>query len=381
MYSSTLDLNALMGEFQIEQTMMRYSIFVPRLYNFCKSLGLEQGKIMPSRAFCSDESQGYPIILITKHFGTFPFNHGRVGGIVATDRHGPHADHGQDMVIIQASHVGYDPDARKFGAYRRIQTDDNRVSPCCGKVDDILNWYLREYRYARDNIRLSRDGSDYLITIDNQLLNDNRDEGLFLNKARLIKVNSVGEYCPLKSYSTARCFRAVDSLRDLLGDTAWPIQGDVSIGDQLAPELFYFKRDVDGDIEDQGHLERNLIKPMPWIVASEAPLLIAAQINTQVEFDRTLRTVLRAKGYQGKRLVYIAGLNIDISPQAGQVFPLTKFVPWAAYIQQQDGSHHTLEQAEIFDKLMSQSTDNLDQIDLEVEIQQMGEAEEVKIAV
>ena len=79
---------------------------------------------MPSRAFCSDESQGYPIILIAKHFGTFPFNHGLVGGIVATDRHGPHAHHGKDLVIIQASHVGYDPESGRFGVYRRLQTED-----------------------------------------------------------------------------------------------------------------------------------------------------------------------------------------------------------------------------------------------------------------
>ena len=47
-------------------------------------------------------------ILITKHFGTFPFNHGRVGGVIATDRHGPHSEHGKDLLIIHASHVGYD---------------------------------------------------------------------------------------------------------------------------------------------------------------------------------------------------------------------------------------------------------------------------------
>lgn len=64
--------------------------------------GFEAGHIIPSRAFCSDENQGFPIILITKHFAAFPFNHGRVGGIVATGRHGPHADHGKDLVIIQA---------------------------------------------------------------------------------------------------------------------------------------------------------------------------------------------------------------------------------------------------------------------------------------
>ena len=77
------------GGFQMQGMMMRYNLFMPRLYNWCLSLGFKPGKIMPSRAFCSDESQGYPIIIIAKHFGTFPFNHRRVGGIVATDRHGP----------------------------------------------------------------------------------------------------------------------------------------------------------------------------------------------------------------------------------------------------------------------------------------------------
>jgi hypothetical protein len=57
--------------------------------------------------------------MIAKDFGSFPFNHGVVGGIVATDRHGPHASYGQDMLIIQASHVGYDPKNKVFGTYRR----------------------------------------------------------------------------------------------------------------------------------------------------------------------------------------------------------------------------------------------------------------------
>ncbi len=81
-------MQCLMGDFKISDKMMRFSVFVPRLYNLCRSYGFEKGRIMPSRAFCSDENQGFPIILITKHFGAFPFNHGMVGGIVATDRHG-----------------------------------------------------------------------------------------------------------------------------------------------------------------------------------------------------------------------------------------------------------------------------------------------------
>ena len=77
--------------FPVNPFAMRYTSFAPRLFNFCLSLGMEPGNIMPSRAFCSDENQGYPIILLAKHFGTFPFDHGRVGGIVAIDRHRPHS--------------------------------------------------------------------------------------------------------------------------------------------------------------------------------------------------------------------------------------------------------------------------------------------------
>ncbi len=43
-------MNLSMEDFRHNGMMLRYSIFVPRLYNFCKSIGLEPGKIMPSRA-------------------------------------------------------------------------------------------------------------------------------------------------------------------------------------------------------------------------------------------------------------------------------------------------------------------------------------------
>ena len=69
----------LFGAYHMAEVAMRYSDFVLRAYNLAKSLGFTPGKIMPPRAFCLDESQGYPVILIAKHFGVFPFNHGRVG--------------------------------------------------------------------------------------------------------------------------------------------------------------------------------------------------------------------------------------------------------------------------------------------------------------
>jgi len=42
------------------------SQFSPKLYNWSLSLGFTRGKTIPSVAFCSDESQGYPSLVITK---------------------------------------------------------------------------------------------------------------------------------------------------------------------------------------------------------------------------------------------------------------------------------------------------------------------------
>ncbi len=80
MFSSNINMQSIVSNFHLDH-MMRYSLFVPRLYNLCRSPGFEAGNIIPSRAFCSDENQGFPIILIANHFGAFPFNHGRVGGM------------------------------------------------------------------------------------------------------------------------------------------------------------------------------------------------------------------------------------------------------------------------------------------------------------
>ncbi|MDH5610828.1 MAG: hypothetical protein OEY66_00020 [Gammaproteobacteria bacterium] len=378
MFSSSTFIQSIAHDFRIDH-MMRYSLFVPRLYNLCRSLGFEAGNIMPSRAFCSDENQGFPIILIAKHFGTFPFNHGQVGGIVATDRHGPHAHHGKDLVIIQASHVGYDPDTETFGHYCRPQTPDNTKTTTCGKIGGAIHWYQDEYHFAQNNIFLGLEGDVHTITIDNQLLDTKRAEGLFLDLDKMILIEE-GKQKLLRTLSTSRVYVASDELCKLLPNTVWQHGQRVNIGDHLAPEMFVYQRCISTDLEGQNHLENNLINLMPWIVTSPTPLLVAAQFNTQAEFDRTFRSIAKEQEYQGRNLLFISCLNIDISPRKGQLFPLTKCVPWAAYVQSSNGSSRTLEQSEIVELLLQQSTDNPDQIDLEVAIQQMINAHEIKIA-
>jgi hypothetical protein len=52
-----------------QKLSLKYSHFCPMLFNWCVSLGFDKSKVLPSVAFCSDESQGYPTMVIAKHFG------------------------------------------------------------------------------------------------------------------------------------------------------------------------------------------------------------------------------------------------------------------------------------------------------------------------
>ena len=380
MFSHRASVPSALQSFRLDNRMLCYNSFVPKLYNWCLSLGFSPGKIMPSRAFCSDESQGFPIILLAKHFGAFPFNHGRVGGIVSVDRHAPYADHGKDLLLLQASHVGYDPDSGTFGTYRRLYSENEQMGCSCGKIGRIIEWYATEYAYACENIRLLRHEGQLALLIDYQLIANPRSQGLFLIFENLVQ-GAVGEELPspLSTRSTGHIFPASQLLIARMGENAWPHTGSLAVGKHLVAEDFYFQHEG-GHIDPlQDQLEHNLLAPMPWILTSPHPLLTAACANTLVEFDRTYRSLVQSAAMQGRNLLFVAGVNIDISPNPGEHFPLTKFVPWAAFLQREDGTREILEQDELLERLGAASATNPAQINLEQAIDTMASKREVCI--
>lgn len=366
----------VVSDFQLGDRAMRYSLFVPRLYNYCLSLGFQRAQMMPSRAFCSDETQGYPVTLLMQHFGTFPFDHGRVGGKVAINRHGPHAHHGEDLIIIQASHVGYDPASGRFGVYQRPRTADHGFGDNCGKLCAVLRPYQGEYDHACRNIMLGAIDGKPAVFIDNHLLSQQRSEGLFLRLEHLIAGNQDE---PLKMLSTSKAFAAAPDLIARLPAEVWKRDDRTPIGDRLAAEMFFFRRNAFEGPEGDDVLEAALAPVMPNLVTSPHPALDAARYHTQVEFDRTYRSIQNAAEYRGKNLLFIAGLNIDVSPPLGMPFPLTKFVPWAAYGQFRNGATMLLEQEALVEVLRQQSTANADSISFDAAILAMAEAEGVTL--
>jgi hypothetical protein len=368
-------MHSAMGNLRLGPMAIRYSKFVPKLYNYCLSLGFKRDRMMPSRAFCSDESQGYPVILLAQHFGTFPFDHGRVGGKVATDRHGPHAHHGEDLVIIQASHVGFDSEVRRFGVYPRPRTATGEPGPNCGKLSAVLAWYQSEYEHARANVRIGSLDGKAVVHIDNALLDASRAEGLVLHLDGII---DAAEPHPLRVLSTSKVFPVSPALRSKLPARDWPETAQ-PIGDLLSADLFSFRRQPTEGPEGHDLLEEAIAPAMPELVTSPNPALDAARYHTQIEFDRTYRSIQREPAYRGKNVLFISGVNIDISPRGGLLFPLTKFVPWAAYAQLRDGTAFLLEQDALFAALSAQSTENPDQVSFDAAIKTMADVEGIEL--
>ena len=368
-----------MADFNVDGMAIPYPEFVPRLYNLCNRLGFRKGLIMPSRAFCSDENQGLPIILLTKHFGIFPFNHGRVGGIMAIDRHEPHASHGDDSVIVQASHVGYDPKTGVYGTYQRARMLEKTISVSCGKLSHVITPYLEQYHFARNRIFLSRSESGtFLITAKNSFIDfftHPVKNGLVLRLQNIAKIDEEGCARPVGAISTMQSFEVSQEFKkqmDLAG-YEWKSGNGECIGNYLTDDLFFFREDFH-ETDDSIFLERNIIDFMPRIVTSPNPLLQAAKINIQHEFARAVESIRRGKEYNGKNLLYIAGLNIDISEYDGFP-PTTYFVPWAAHIQLRRNPRGDfrlpVEQEALYNMLMSESIKNPDETNLKEEITRM----------
>ena len=351
MYNISDNIRSNLVPFPTENYRLPYCDFVPRLYNWCLDLGFQPRKILPSTAFCSDQSQGIPIILLAKHFGVFPFDHGREGGIIACDRHSDHAQHGQDMLIVQASHIAYDSAQSK-----------------CGTISKALKPYLESYQLACNHIFVDRQRENCYLTIDNQYLLSDRKQALRLNLDKMLRCDVNKEIIPVAVKNTASTFMASEQFRKHIS-RFFEVNEDnpQPIGDALFSEYFSFDTELEEGVEVDGvrQFEHNIIGVMNEIVTSEDPLLAAAQANTQAEFDRAFHSLSQEPAYKNKNLLYISGLHIDIPSSNGKKFVQTQFIPWAAYVQLKNGERYLLEQKPLYQKIKASKGDNPDQLNLD----------------
>jgi hypothetical protein len=358
MFSPIPNIESISAGFSLERNF-RFSQFSPRLFNYVtKKAGMEPGLIMPARCFCSDGSQGYPTMLLAKHFGTFPFDYGQIGGTFDFNRSPAFVTHGRDMVVVQATHVGYDPVTKKYGEYPRHRTSTDPANVTCtancGLVKILTKPYSDAYSTAASQTLVAKNratGEYQIRLLDLFLSKENASRfpvTVEFDIPRMLRLSGTGNDAIAKYVSkdpVSRTFVASDEFARHLSqykqfaDESSVEDGKfVPLGDALTPAWFKFPR-ADAKAE-MGQYEKNLRDQMEWIVTQPAPLLAAAQVCAQSEFQRFLTEVYFAKSwFENRNLFYICGIMIDVAPSADQLgsgcafYPRSLFVPWAAYSQ------------------------------------------------
>ena len=83
-------------------------------------------------------------------------------------------------------------------------------------------------------------GDEFLITIDNQLLEESREASLFLKKERFIATHGDGTWQVVQVHSTAKTFRLISTAVERLGEQLFPSEGAACIGDKFPADWFYY---------------------------------------------------------------------------------------------------------------------------------------------
>ncbi len=347
---------------------LEYPDFCPQLYNLViNEFRFRKNETIVSKAFCSDENQGGSTLHLCKNFGVYPFNHGRVGATVALDRNGPFSHHGKDLVIVAASHVGFDEENHVFGTYRRPHCGQETFD--CGMLVGTIADYLTEYEVAKKTINLVKEGKKYFVIIKTQLIHNlNHKDDPYENgepPRLLLKMNRIVQSLePVEGIISGQKFLAADSLVEKLGKRKWTTGKGNPIGDELTAELFTFRQIPENHITNAA--VENLQKFMNYIVSSKFPSLTAAVIQCQEEYGRTVRSIQVDPFFFNRDVFFVAGIHIDQSPKKGQIvpFPNIEFVPYAALLKKRDGRTLMFDQQEVLDLMKSQSTINENAISL-----------------
>ena len=128
----------------------------------------------------------------------------------------------------------------------------------------INRWYMNEYEFTKHNILLHNDAGAPVVIIDNQLLDEERKEGLFLHLDSIIAKDKHGERQPLRRMSTAQVFTPTPDFVERMGASSFNGVAPQVIGTSLRSDMFHFQR---SQADLQGILfGRNLPWQMrPWL--------------------------------------------------------------------------------------------------------------------
>ncbi len=296
--------------FKIKGRMIPYEGITCRLKNFCISLGFGPGNI--SRTDLPPS------------------------GYSANNAGDKRWEEDEDTMLVFSTHVTYNP---QWGGYsglpRLLHHKGSNRSPGHSPADFIAP-FLHLYRFAQENIFISHTSQgQYLLTVPTTLLNDCGEGSEHKLKLHLEKIAEPGKDGAIYPVSISGAYHSFvvstdfcQSLSDLTN--GWTPGRKLSIGKYLSRELFSFTFDEKVFKDDDSPYITTILPHIAEIVAATTPNLRAAQIHLQKVFDRDKTRLSVERQKRSKKLLYIAGLEIDMTAFTG--VEEHYFVPWQAYI-------------------------------------------------
>lgn len=278
--------------------------------NYCK---FDMAKTMPVKVECPDESQGLKSLYFVNTFGTYPFVGGKLGAEFDTNAVAPASHHAENLIYVMGSHTGYDHQAKIWGTIYREK--EGGFSTCCGKLAAVMEPYLKEYEYAKTNIRLFRKDSVVFLEIPNQFLGiQNFDEccsvKLCLNSS-LIKGNPQTKGLMTAENPCSVIFEIHPDLQHTFEARKKDItENPTPIGDDLTENYFKFLWVSSATFPDG--ITKRLHPLMHKIVSSYNPMVTIANVQTWIEFNRFVDAIHTIPDVETKGIFGVSGLTVDL---------------------------------------------------------------------
>lgn len=330
----------------IKGRLIPYGEFLPRLKNYCLSLGFREPAVIAPEPSVAEETmsvENTALYLATKKT-TWP---------------------GNDSVIILSTRVPYEPSWGVYSGLPRPLIHERINHRSEDTTSSFIAPYLVQYLYAQKHIYLAcKETDQYLITLPSDLVNSeasNQCKNLKIRLDKIVELDKNGDIYPVFVSDSFVSYRLSEQFLHFLSDNhfSWKAGKVQRISKFLTAELFDFEdvqQSNDSDDSTSTFVE-TLLPVMNRIVTHTNPQLLAAIIHLKSEFSKAVSDAIRANGARAsENVLCIAGLDIDVAAFRGR--GKRYFVPWAAYWHQggiqQDNTDKQLEQDDLFVALMAQ---------------------------
>ena len=262
-----------------------------------------------------------------------------------------------EAVIVLSCRVAYNPHWGAFGGHPQLlvqaKTDDDD-EPCPAA---FIAPFLQQYRFAQERIFLAMNGQgEHLITLPACLLAKTRDNGYRFSVLldQVAEPDKDGNIVPVTISGRVSTYTLSGKLRQAIDRQGhvWQSGRSFPIGRYLGSELFSFG-DFGPASDRNGLFVSTLLPYLNEIVTHRTPDLRAAEIHLSQVFARAVALQRAEYAENSKNVLYLAGLDIDMSGFQGYEEQHC-FVPWQAYLAGRD-EERVLAQDDLFIRLMQAS--------------------------